>query len=120
VDSVTSTGTLVYRVQGCSIRDDGTRLYLTGSTMSASSATTLLRAAYDRFGSRLGIDGDEAFRARMLAAAIGSGLPITFADEQLERRRVALQHTQSAVRDGGVTPAHTTSASRAGRARHMR
>jgi hypothetical protein len=120
VDSVTSAGTVLYRVQGASIRDDGTRLYVTGPNVSASAAETLLHAAYARFGPRLGVDGDQAFQARLLAAAVRSGLPITFADEQLERRRLALQRTQSLVRDVGVPQARTTVASRPGRVRHMR
>lgn len=120
VDSVTAAGTVIYCMAGCSIRDDGARLYLTGSDVSAGAAETLLRAAYARYGSRLGVDGNEAFRSRLVGAAVSSGLPITFADQQLERRRAELQHRETATRDVGFQQACATVPGRPGRARTMR
>jgi hypothetical protein len=120
VDSVTRAGTVIYRIAGCSIRDDGTRLYWTGSNVSSSAAETLLRAAYARYGQRLGVDGDENFRSQLVGAAVTAGLPIKFADEQLERQRIELQQRETASRDRGLPQARTMVPSRPRRARSMR
>jgi hypothetical protein len=90
-DSVTATGTVIYRVPGGSIRDDGKRLQLTQSASSDAAAEALLRLAYARFGPRIGVDGDEKFWARLERAAATTRLPITFVGERAEERRVRLQ-----------------------------
>lgn len=94
VDSVTATGTVVYRVPGGSIRDDGSRLHLAGARSSEAAAEVLLRLAYARYGARLGVDGDDAFRAQVVRAAVTTALPITFADERIEQRRAELQRKE--------------------------
>jgi len=90
VDSVTATGTMVYPVAGGSIRDDGKRLRLSGAGVSDAAAEGLLRLAHARYGARLGVDGDESFRARVVRVAAATGLPITFGDPHLEQRRLEL------------------------------
>jgi hypothetical protein len=69
VDSVTATGTVVYAVAGGSIRDDGKRLRLPGPGVSDAAAEALLRIANARYGARLGVDGDESFRAHIVRRA---------------------------------------------------
>ncbi|HEX7479605.1 MAG TPA: TraI/MobA(P) family conjugative relaxase, partial [Polyangiales bacterium] len=96
VDSVTATGTVIYRVPGGSVRDDGTRLHLIASASSDLAAEALLRLAHARYGRSIGVDGDDNFRARMVRAAVSTALPITFADEPLERRRVELERKEHA------------------------
>jgi hypothetical protein len=90
VDNVTATGTVVYAVAGGSIRDDGKRLRLSGPGVSDSAAEGLLRLALARYGARLGVDGDESFRTSIVRVAAAAALPITFADAQLEQRRLEL------------------------------
>jgi len=95
-DSVTATGTVIYRVRGGSIRDDGKRLHLTQSANSPAAAEALLRLAYARCGSRVAVDGDEAFRARLERAATSVSLPITLVDQRLERRPAQPQSKEEA------------------------
>jgi hypothetical protein len=100
VDSVTATGTVVYAVAGGSIRDDGRRLRLSGPGVSDTAAEALLRIANARYGARLGLDGDESFRARIVRVAAATALPITFADLQLEQRRLELLNQNEEHADG--------------------
>lgn len=93
-DGVTATGTVVYAVIGGSIRDDGKRLRLSGYGVSDAAAEALLRLAHARYGPRLGVDGDESFRSRIVRVAAAAALPITFADPQLEERRLELSQNQ--------------------------
>jgi len=89
--SATAMGTLIYRVPGGSIRDDGSRLQLTQSASSDAAADAFVRLAYARFGLRIGIDGDAAFCARLERAAAAAPLPITFVRTRVERRGFDLQ-----------------------------
>ena len=89
-------GTLIYRVPGGSIRDDGRRLHLTQSASSDAAAEALIRLAYARFGSRIGIDGDETFRVRLERAAAATSLPIAFVEARVERRGFDLQQEENA------------------------
>jgi hypothetical protein len=100
VDSVTAIGTMVYAVASGSIRDDGKRLRLSGPGVSDAAAEALLRLAHARYGARLGVDGDESFRARIVRVAAATALPITFADPQLEQRRVELLNHNQEHADG--------------------
>jgi hypothetical protein len=90
-ESVTSTGSVIYLVPGGSIRDDGKRRHLTRSADSAAAAEALLRLAYARYGTRIGVDGDELFRARLERAVESVSLPITLVDQRLEQRQAELQ-----------------------------
>jgi hypothetical protein len=98
-DKIGATEVAVHRVPGGAVRDDGQRLTLSeGSTQEAVAA--LLQLARARYGARLGVDGDEGFRERLVLAAVVSGLDVTFADPQLEGRRQQLQrkHIQDSAR----------------------
>ena len=99
-DSVTATGTMVHAVAGGSIRDDGKRLRLSGPGFSDAAAEALLRLANARYGPRLGVDGDESFRARIVRVAAATALPITFADPQLEESRLKLLNQNQEDADG--------------------
>lgn len=101
-DSVTAKGTMIYRVPGGSIRDDGKRLHLVPTDGSAESAAVLLRMAYARFGARIEVAGDQAFRDRLVRAAVSAAVPITFADAQLERRRIELERKEHSDGHRGI------------------
>jgi hypothetical protein len=93
-DSATATGTLIYRVPGGSIRDDGSRLHLTQSASSNAAAEALVRLAYARFGARIGVDGDETFRVQLARAAAAASLPVTFVEARVERRSSDMQQKE--------------------------
>jgi hypothetical protein len=116
VDSVTAIGTMVYALAGGSIRDDGKRLRLSGAGVSDAAAEALLRLANARYGARLGVDGDESFRARIVRVAAVTALPITFADSQLEQRRLELLNQREEHADGqrrAREPRYSTGSTRA-------
>jgi hypothetical protein len=81
-------------VPGGSIRDDGNRLHVTQSASSDAAADVLVRLAYARFGSRIAVDGDAAFRARLERAVAAASLPITFVGARVERRLVDMQQKE--------------------------
>lgn len=97
VESVTSSGTVTYRVGGGRIRDDGIRLSLDGGSAPAAAAE-LLRLAKDRYGGRLAVDGDVAFKEQLAWAAASEGIEVTFIDAELEQRRRQLWEELSYVR----------------------
>jgi len=81
-DSVTKTGTLIYRVFGTAIRDDGTRLQVSrGATPGALEAA--LRMATHRYGERISVAGTPQFKERIAQIAASAKLPITFDDAAL-------------------------------------
>jgi hypothetical protein len=90
-DGVSATDVVLRRVPGGTVLDGGQRLtLLEGSTQEAVAA--LLQLARARYGARLGVDGDEVFRERIVqAAAATPSLDITFLDPQLEARRQQLR-----------------------------
>ncbi len=89
-----SATVVVHRLPGGTAQDDGNRLTLSeGSTQQAFEA--LLHLARARFGARLGVDGDEVFRERLVQAAAASQLDVSFADAQLEARRQQFRHQDS-------------------------
>lgn len=91
VDSVTASGTIICSVPGGSIRDDGKRLHLAARCVSDTAAEALLRLAHTRYGARLGVDGDAVFEAQIVRVAASMALSVTFADPQLEQRRLELR-----------------------------
>jgi hypothetical protein len=88
-DTIGTLEPVVHRVPGGNVRDYGQRLTLSeGATQEAFAA--LLQLAHDRYGVRLGVDGDEVFRERLAQAAAASGVHVTFVDPELEARRQQL------------------------------
>lgn len=93
-DSDAPIDVVFHQVSGGTVRDDGQRLTLSaGSTQEAVAA--LLQLARARYGARLGLDGDDVFRERLVQAAASSCIDVTFADPQLEARRQQLQRQYS-------------------------
>jgi hypothetical protein len=102
-DSVTASGTIIYSIPGGTIRDDGKRLRLAARDASDTAVEALLRLAHERYGARLGVDGDAGFQAQIVRVAAAIALPITLADPQLEQRRLELRNrtTEDAGRGRG-------------------
>ena len=86
----TSAGVVVYPVQGGSIRDDGQRLHLRSRQPSDDATEQLLRLAVQRYGGRLEAQGGASFCDALVRVAAHRNVPVTFANEQLEARRLDL------------------------------
>ncbi|MER2516964.1 MAG: TraI/MobA(P) family conjugative relaxase [Candidatus Accumulibacter phosphatis] len=88
-DSVTKTGTIIYRVGSSAVRDDGEKLKVSrGVTQDGLQAA--LRMAMERYGDRITVNGSAEFKEQVAGAAAIGNLPLTFEDAVLERRRQAL------------------------------
>lgn len=108
IDSITKTGTVLFRSKNGAVRDDGQRLQV--STQSDSEAITqALKIALERYGNQISVNGTPEFKARVIRAAADNGLPLTFSDKGLEQRRLALlsanhQATPAKAQRHGVPP----------------
>jgi hypothetical protein len=88
-DSITKTGTIIYRVGSSAVRDDGEKLKVSrGVTQDGLQAA--LRMAMERYGDRITVNGSAEFKEQVAGAAAIGNLPLTFEDAVLERRRQAL------------------------------
>jgi hypothetical protein len=93
-DSVTTQGTIIYRVGASAVRDEGDTLRVSrGAEQDAMQ--TALRMALERFGKRITVKGSDAFKEQIVIAAAAANLPIVFDDTELEQRR--LQHASPAA-----------------------
>ncbi len=88
-DSITKKGTIIYKVGGSAIRDDGNKLRVSRDA-TKDGLDTALRMAMERYGNRITVNGTTEFKAKIIHAAVAANLPITFADDTLERHRQAL------------------------------
>ena len=97
-DSVTRKGTIICHVGGSAIRDDGDSLQV---SLGADQAALLsaLQMATARFGERIAVNGSDAFREGILMAAVAADLRITFADAELDQRRLHLLHASTTRHD---------------------
>ncbi|EOW9475011.1 TraI/MobA(P) family conjugative relaxase [Vibrio cholerae] len=108
IDSITKTGTVLFRSKNGAVRDDGQSLQV--STQSDSEAITqALKIALERYGNQISVNGSPEFKARVIRAAVDTGLPLTFSDKSLEQRRIALlsanhQTTSNKAKHRGVPP----------------
>jgi hypothetical protein len=87
-DSVTKTGTIIYRTAQATVRDDGNRLHVSRGVQDAG-VLAALKIAKDRHGGVLTVTGDAVFRARVARLAALSDPTIRFADPDIERQRGA-------------------------------
>ncbi len=88
-DSITKTGTIIYRFGSSAVRDDGEKLKVSrGVTQDGLQAA--LRMAMERYGNRITVNGTAEFREQVAGAAALGNLPLTFEDAVLERRRQVL------------------------------
>jgi hypothetical protein len=91
VDTVTKHGTVIYSVGNDALRDDG-ESFRVSRDASLDTAILALKVAKQRFGEVLRLDGDTAFRDRMIRAAATGKVSIRFADPQVEAKRKELSH----------------------------
>lgn len=92
-DHVTTTGTLLYRVGDCSVRDDGERLQLSHDATLETLQRTL-ELATRRYGKTLSVNGSEEFKEQVARAAVVGRLDIRFDDPTLEQQRRVLAATK--------------------------
>ncbi|GHT08439.1 hypothetical protein FACS1894139_18110 [Planctomycetales bacterium] len=82
-------GEIIYRVNDEIVRDNRDNFSVTATASSATLAMTL-KIARQRFGECLSLTGDDEFKRQCVEAAVAANLKITFADAELEARRLAL------------------------------
>jgi hypothetical protein len=85
-DSVTKKGTIIYKVGTSAIRDDGDKLKVSREATQVG-LDAALRMAMERYGNHITVNGTDDFKERIVQAAVSANIPITFADDTLERRR---------------------------------
>jgi len=89
IDNITKQGTVIYRVGGTAVRDNGNGLQV-ASTSSPKAMQQALAFAAKHYGSQLSLTGDLLFKAQMVRAAVDGNLAVTFADPLLEKKRQEL------------------------------
>jgi len=94
-DNITKKGTIIFRAGLSAVRDDGDKLQVSRDA-SHEGLQEALRLAMERYGSRITVNGTTQFKAQVIRAAVDSQLPITFADPDLERRRLTLLKKENA------------------------
>lgn len=87
LDGVTKKGTVIYRAGQSAVRDDGQKL-MVSDVASKEAHRVALFLAVERYGSKIQINGSADFKNQMVMVAAESGLPVTFADPQLEQQRM--------------------------------
>jgi len=91
-DNITKTGTIIYKVGTCAIRDDGDFFKISrGSSQDGLKAA--LHMAMQRYGECITVNGSERFKDQIATIAANLKLNITFDDAALEQRRQALIQT---------------------------
>lgn len=93
-DGITKKGTIIFRTNKSTIRDDGDKLQISRDATS-TTIKEALRMAMERYGNTISVAGTPQFKAQVIRAAIHSDLPITFSDAHLERRRQLLKEENS-------------------------
>ncbi|SFK98026.1 Relaxase/Mobilisation nuclease domain-containing protein [Nitrosomonas aestuarii] len=86
IESITKSGTVIYRIGSTTVRDDGKRLHIPSSAADTSFAD-ILRVAAKRYGNRLLINGDDDFKKAIARAAVQHSIRATFDDPALEQYR---------------------------------
>ncbi|MCW5597570.1 MAG: relaxase/mobilization nuclease domain-containing protein [Nitrosomonas sp.] len=86
IESITKSGTVIYRIGATTVRDDGKRLHIPSNAIDTSFAG-ILQVAVKRYGNRLVINGDDDFKKSIAQAAVQHGIRVTFDDPALEQYR---------------------------------
>ncbi|ENO1771289.1 relaxase/mobilization nuclease domain-containing protein [Vibrio alginolyticus] len=97
IDSITKTGTILFRSKNGAIRDDGKRLQVSGQA-DKESIVQALKIAMARYGNQISVNGSPKFKAYVIRAAVDTRLPITFSDKALEQRRLSLLSSNQDVK----------------------
>ena len=115
-DTITKTGTIIFRVGRSAVRDDGDRLQISRE-ITQDGLHAALRLAVVKYGERITVNGTPEFKAQVVRAAVDFPLQITFADPGLERRRLELL-TRENVNDRQTSERGRTDRRGAGSARY--
>lgn len=91
-DNITKTGTIIYRVGTCAIRDDGELINISRGS-STEGIQAALHMAIKRYGERITVNGSEAFKEQIVQVAANLKLNIIFDNHKLELRRQHLIKT---------------------------
>jgi len=86
VDSVTRQGTIIYIKKASAIRDSGHRLEVS-EDITQDALEIAISMALRRFGRNITIEGDSAFRDRVLHTASALKLDIAFTDHTAKQAR---------------------------------
>lgn len=89
VECATKKGTLIYRLKDAVVRDDGKFLQVARGA-GREGLEAVLRAAMERYGESIAVNGSVEFKARVAMAAAEARLKIRFDDPELEKRRLAM------------------------------
>jgi len=89
IDNITKKGIIVFKAGSSAIRDDGQRLQVSREA-SNECLQAALRLTMEKYGQRITVNGTIAFKAQIIRAAVDLQLSITFADPELEKRRLTL------------------------------
>ena len=100
VDTVTKRGAVIYSVGKDALRDDG-ESFRVSRDAARSTDILALKMAKQRFGEVLRLDGDLAFRNRMVRAAVEGGIAIRFSDPQAEVKRRELANASIPIQQHG-------------------
>lgn len=101
-DNITKTGTIIYRVGKCAIRDDGDFFKISRGS-SQEGLETALHMAIQRYGECITVNGTEQFKEQIAKISANLKLNITFDDAAQELRRQALMQTQTTEKSNEPT-----------------
>ncbi|MGB0849416.1 MAG: TraI/MobA(P) family conjugative relaxase [Thiolinea sp.] len=108
---VRKSGVVVYRHNATEIHDDGQRLSLPQNHSPKATTLALLRMARQQYGNHLTIDGSDTFKQQVVEVAVAEGMPVTFNDPVLERKRqtlsAAISDKQPRHRYTSANPKHS-------------
>lgn len=101
-DSITKSGTVIWRDRDATVRDDGSRLHVSRGSQDAGIVAAL-RIARDRHGGALSVGGDADFMMRVARLAALHDPTIRFADAAIERARTSYVRQIEEKTDGPQT-----------------
>ena len=88
-DNITKKGTVIYRVRGASIRDDGNCLQIS-KERTAAGLKNALEMAVSKYGKKISVNGTDEFKIQIMVAAAQSKIDVVFSDKELEKQRQLL------------------------------
>ncbi len=94
-DGVTKQGTVIYRLGGTTVRDDGKALHVAGHSDTVGLQAAI-RMAQTLYGNRIHVNGSAAFKEAVVQAAVAGAMALVFDDATLEQHRQQLTLTGSA------------------------
>ncbi|MFT4059268.1 MAG: relaxase/mobilization nuclease domain-containing protein [Legionella sp.] len=86
LDGITKEGTAIYRIDNCTIRDNGKEIGIYRGA-SIQSLKTALHMAKERFGSLVSVTGTPQFKESLIRIAVHYQIPIQFEDPKMEQLR---------------------------------